>query len=987
MNLAQRSFAAGEVAPALYARTDLSKYQTGCRTLRNFLVQRHGGASNRPGTELVREVKDSSRGGRLIPWIFNDEQTYVLELGERYLRIHQDGGVLVVSGVVGWVTATLYAVGDLRSIGGVTYYATLAHTSGGTTEPGVGASWQTAWYALSGTVYEIPTPYDAADLPLITFAQSADVLTLAHPDYPPRELARSAHTRWTLAPVVLGPAIGQVTNLGATGGSVGALRYWAVTAVDEATNEEGLPTFFSAIDRIPSPATPVALSWSPVGGAVEYNVYYSEDGLTYGFKGAAGGTALTQSDTAWTTTSSSITTTLNVTVVTAADQARNPVVATIASKAYNGAYAVRGRITVSSSGVGADATQGIVRAYYSRDGEARVDAGIVSDNHFVYGDDSRTDAFAGSVTVPDNGYATLTIDLVAEVWQQIASGSPIASASIDTSAAPDNVITWSTTGNGFLDTGSAVNLQQAPPTQPSLFAADGDYPAAVGIYQQRRFFAASRNAPETVWGSRTGSYRNFAVSTPLQDDDMVSWRFGGKQMNAVRHLLDLGRLVAFTSGSEQLIKGDENAAGVIRPGEINPSKLSANGCSALVPPLEVGASAVFVQAQGSTVHDLTPVSTDSYEGNDLTVFSSHLVEGYTLVDATYAQKPNGVLWFVRDDGVLLSLTYLREHGVWGWARHDTDGLVEKVCAIPEGREWRLYLVVQRTINGATKRYVERMAVRTITPLTAQRDFIFTDSTLSYDGWHTGATTITLSGGVAWDSGETLTATASAGTYVAGDVGNALHLIGSDGSLVRAAIEGYTDATHVTVRADRVVPVGMRGVAVTTWARAVDEFTGLSHLEGKDVAVLADGFVVSSPNNADVQTLTVSGGSISLGRPYAVVRVGLPYISDFETLDLDTPSGQSRKGKKSSVKRVGLFLDKTRGVYTGRAFPTGDDPLENLDPYPSRESEDTDSPPDLVTDDIHVPIVSAPDTNARIVVRQVDPLPVTILAAITEGDLG
>lgn len=989
MNIAQRSFSGGELSPSLYARTDVQKYTVGARTLRNFFPLRHGGATNRAGTELVREVKDSTMPARLIAWIFNDTQTYLLEFGDRYLRLYQNGGVLVVTGVAAWVVTTVYTVGDVRSDGGVNYYCTTAHTSAAGTEPGVGATWSSVWYPLTGTVYEIPTPYAATDLALLKFAQSADVMTLVHPSYAPRELSRTSATRWTLTTIPIGPVIGQVTGLAASGGSVGAIKYWAVTAVDEATNEEGLPVFYSGINLIPSVATPTTLNWNPVVNAIEFNVYSSDDGVTYGFKSAAGGTHTTVSDTAWSSASDTVSTTVSGSTVQSSAQARNPLAPiTATQRAYDGTYTVKGRLTLSAVNGTPIYVLGNIRAYYSRDGEARVDAGIIASRFQYRGGTISLEPFSGVVNVPDNGYTALQIDLVPEVSGGTGTpGLTTFSMTVDETTGPNNSISWGVATIAYVDTGVAANYQQAPPNQAALFNAPNDYPGAVGIYQQRRFFAATGNEPERVWGSRTAIYRNFATSIPLQEDDMVSWRFAGKQVNVVRHLLDLGRLVAFTSGSEQLIKGDENAAGVIRPGFINPTKLSANGSADRMPPLEVQESAIYVQAQGWAVHDLTPIAGSGYQGTDLTVFSSHLFEGYTLTDWTYAQKPHGLVWAVRSDGVLLSLTYLREHGVWGWAHHDTDGLVENVCALPEGREHRVYLVVNRTINGVTKRYIERMASRTITPLTNQRDFLFSDSTLSYDGWALATGTITLSGGSTWGNGETLTATATASVFVAGDVNNAIHLVGTDGSLVRAVIEGYSAGTVVTVRPDRVVPVGMRNVAITSWARAVSTFSGLSHLEGKRVSVLADGFVIASPNNADYGTpITVTGGVIALARPYAVVRVGLPYTSDLETLDIDTPNGPSRKTRKGIVKRVGLYVEKSRGLYVGRAVPTGIDPLENLDIYPPRESENPDLPPGLLSEDVHIFVASQPDTNGRIAVRQVDPLPATILAAIPEGDL-
>src|SRR5436190_3531557 len=926
-SVAFRSFAGGEVAPALYARTDTHRYQTALRTMRNFIAQRHGGAANRPGTELVREVKTSANVARLIKFIFNAEQSYVLELGDRYVRFHQNGGVLVVSGVAAWVTATAYAAGDLTSQGGVNYVATAAHTSGATTQPGIGADWNTVWYALTGTVLEIPSPYVAADLAKIKVSQTADVLTMVHPSYPPYELRRYSNTKWVLAAIVFGPSIGQVSAIGSSGGSAGASLSWAITAIDESTSEEGLPVAYATTNRIPSATTPTILSWTPVPGAVEYNVYRSADGVTFGLLGPAGGTLQTASDTAWTSASDSVvTTTQGVTVVSGA-QARNPIAAiTATERAYDGAYRVKGRITLSAVGGTPSFTTGAVRAYYSRNGEARVDAGVLYTRHLFGAGSITNEAFTGVINVPDNGYTTLTIDLVPEVLGTANFGTPTFTMTVDVSAGPNNAIEYTKSTIAFSDVGNAVNYQQAPPSQASIFNAANEYPSAVGVYQQRRLLASTSNEPERVWASRSGAYKNFATSTPLQEDDMVSWVLAGRQVNAVEHMIDLGELMVFTSGTEQRVRGDQ--AGILRPGEINPVKLSAHGAADMPAPLEVGDSAIYVQARGAVVRDLKPIAdAGTYEGTDLTVMASHLFEGYTIADWDYAETPNGTVHAVRSDGVLLGLTYLREHNIWGWHRHDTDGVVENVCVVPEGVEDRVYLVVRRTIGGATKRYIERMARRYFAAID---DAVFLDSSLSYDGRHTGTTTMVLSGGTNWTYDELLTITASIAAFTAGDVGNAIHLTDAGGNLIRFTLLSYTSTTVMQGKAHKTVPATMRGIAVGngsgSWAKAVASFTGLSHLEGKQVSAIADGYVVASPGNSDYGTpLTVAGGAISLARPYARVRVGLPYVSDLETLDIDTAGGPSLKTKTINIKRVGLILERSRGGFVGRSFPTGTDP--------------------------------------------------------------
>jgi len=349
-----------------------------------------------------------------------------------------------------------------------------------------------------------------------------------------------------------------------------------------------------------------------------------------------------------------------------------------------------------------------------------------------------------------------------------------------------------------------------------------------------------------------------------------------------------------------------------------------------------------------------------------------------------------VVWCARSDGKLLGLTYLREHDIWGWHWHETDGIVENVCVVPEGDEDRVYLVVRRVINGATKRYIERMATRYITN---QEEMIFVDSALSYNGWSgTPTTTITLSGGTAWTDQELLTATASVGNFVAGDVGNVvimqiLDANGVETDRIRLTISSYTSATVVQGFSNKTVPAGLRATAKTTWALAKKTMSGLSHLEGKSVSVLGDGYVVASPNNAAYPVVTVTAGVATLPAPYAVIHIGLPYISDFQTLDLDAAGQSTIKDKKVLINRVLLFVEESRGVWVGMPDqPTTALPLKGLQEYKARAEEAYGSPIAPKTDSIEINIESNWNSNGRVLVRQVDPLPLTILSASPSGYL-
>lgn len=532
----------------------------------------------------------------------------------------------------------------------------------------------------------------------------------------------------------------------------------------------------------------------------------------------------------------------------------------------------------------------------------------------------------------------------------------------------------------FSDTGLDADTEDNPPADDGLFASTDNYPAAVAYIQQRLFFFSSNNDPEGAWGSRIGQFSNFTYKLPNREDDRIQFNLVGRRVNRIKHALDLGMPVLFTETGVWKLEGD---AGLLTPAAINPRRQSGFGCGDL-PPIELGESALYVQARGSVIRDLNfAIDRDGYRGNDLTVFAAHLFDGYTIVDWDYQEIPHSVVWAVRSDGKLLGLTYIREQEIVAWHEHDTDGFVENVCVVPEGSDDIVYLIVRREIDGQTKRYIERMTQRRIDDI---KDFVGMDSSLSYDGRNTDDShTMTLSGGTAWDETETLTLTSSAAFFASTDVGNQIHMRDDDGNLVRVTITAYTSSTVVSGTPDRTVPVALRS-ATSNWARAVDQLTGLWHLEGKDVSILGDGAVVASPHNDRYETVTVTDGAIMLQECFAVIHVGLPYFCDLETLNIDMPQGETLSDKMKGISAVSIAVEKTRGMFIGGRPPEDDDedPIEGLYEPKVRQYEGYDETPDLLTDTITQNIQPSWSKGGRIFIRQIDPLPMTVLSVAPTG---
>ena len=244
-----------------------------------------------------------------------------------------------------------------------------------------------------------------------------------------------------------------------------------------------------------------------------------------------------------------------------------------------------------------------------------------------------------------------------------------------------------------------------------------------------------------------------------------------RQLNRISDLTPLADLLPLTVGGEwRMTTGVDN---VVTPSTVGFKPQSYFGASKL-PAQVIGRTAVFVQQQGQLVRDLTyTFQLDGYDGGDLTSLADHLVENHTLIDVAHSKSPYSVIWYIREDGVMLGLTYMRDQQVVGWHRHDTDGIYESVCCIPETTQVATYVAVQRTINGQLVRYIEKIASRLNTDIV---DAFFVDAGLTYDGRNAAATTIRINDSIGYtqDTTHTITSSAPIFTGTATDVGDMLY---------------------------------------------------------------------------------------------------------------------------------------------------------------------------------------------------------------------
>jgi hypothetical protein len=675
-NVILNSFASGELSPSLYARVDLAKYKAGAALLRNFFVDYRGGVSNRPGTRFIAQSPSApDLNVRLIRFQFSTLQAYMLEFGNFYMRVYMDGGLVlhpaaaissisqsnpavvtqIAHGFTNGDQIYFSGVNGMTEVNGRVFLITvvdpnsynLFEISGGNiNSTGYGA------YVSGGTAakaFLIETPWGSNDLPKLKFTQSADVMTLVHPDYPPYDLTRTDHDNWTLAEVNFNPSIATPTGVAVTTTAVGPVYYsYLVTAIDADGNESAPSAVVTvaSVDLTNSTTPPtITVTWSSVNGASFYRVYKT-----------------------FRTT-------------------RVPTAAT--SSAY------------SSSQFGLlGATVGI----------SFEDANIAPD--FATRPPNHADPFGPSpitnVTVVSGGSGITTADTISitdafgsgAVLLPIISGGVLQHVSVISGGRDYAAPTISMTSGGV-----------APVLSATLGEAVGNNPSAVTYFEQRKVYAATLNEPQRFWMSQPGLYTNFDVTDPVKADDSISAVLASTQVNAIKSMLSMpSGLIMLTAGGAWQVSGGAQGASVT-PTTVSAKAQSYNGVSDLEP-IVINFDILYVQTLGSIVRDLSyNYFANVYTGSDITVLSNHFFYGYTLQQWAWAEEPYKIVWAVRDDGRALALTFLKEQEVYGWTLHETDGLFEDVATVGEGAEQSVYFVARRWVNGISVKYIEILHTR------------------------------------------------------------------------------------------------------------------------------------------------------------------------------------------------------------------------------------------------------------------------------------
>jgi len=698
------------------------------------------------------------------------------------------------------------------------------------------------------TPYEIDTPYlTESDLRGLHAVQMADVMWLACRGHHRQKLSRLADDNWTLVPVsstpdIAAPVMISITVSDAPSGVTPTppvkTRYmYCVSAVD-AQGAESLPSVPIISDagiNIATTEGTVTLLWEPVAGAVFYKIWK-------------------------------------------ALPAHGDLVPLPSEQFGFAGYSYGNSFT--DSNVVADFTQ----------------APIQSADPFAPG------ALTGyAITAPGSGYEPGESAIV--VSDTTGTGAVVYPVHDDNTANVAGAIV----GLYIADPGQGYTAPTATATGAgSGFAAtftvgptSGLEPAAVGLFQQRLVYASSDNRPNMIVASRPGSPDDFRKSNPTVDSDAFNLEIFDTQVSRILWLRSLpgGLLIGTNSSVVQLTGGSSSAASPVAVSPTNAVIVPQSFYGSRdIMPVTIDNNLLFVQSEG-LVRDLQyNVFSNTYAAADVTVMAQHLFEGRGIVDWCWQDVPNKILWCVMGDGGLLSLTYLRAQEVFGWARHDTGGLFESVCAIREGDASAVYLSILR--GGA--RCIERLATQ----------IYLQDS----DAWQLDSALSTASFYPAGDlqvmqpAGSGVEALADADVFLAGDVGKIINAGAS-----RATIVSVTDPRHALVDIDREFPPYPYPPGSWRMDPVVSEIAGLDHLEGVTVDALVDG-VAQGP-------FTVSDGSITLTAPGSQVVVGQLILAQLQPLYAEPGGGGTVQGKRKKVAAASIRLRNAQGLKYGTSFAT------------------------------------------------------------------
>ena len=904
------AFTGGVFSRSILGRSDVEKYDLGLAEGLNWFIHYQGGASTRPGTVFLDYLQDDDKDARLAEFKFSSRlaDTYLLVFTKDRLRFMQNGAYVLeaAKSVTGIAanTFTCVAHGFLNND-----WVKIPQI------PGAGTYQITNKFANSfqllnpdGSAYVFTGTYN----PATTVSR---IYTLAHP-YAPADLPDLlfSQTRDQVTITHLDYPPYRLSRFAATNWTLAAIN------LDGNTTAPGALTLTAQVAG--TSGAVYGVTAVNASGQESYLSDYTVNELTNNFTATAGSMKI-----AWTGLSGTL---------------------------YYNVY----RSIVFPVGTEATFAQelGLIGRTVA---PVFIDANIVPD--FTIPPPAMNNPFAqGKITAIDvtaagAGYTKAT----ATVTVTGAPGTGFVGKPIVSSTGTILGVIIINPGSGYVSPTVAFGGGGAGATATATAgAATGTFPRCSTLLQQRRIYAGTDSQPMTLFASRPGLPDNFSSSLSGTDADSFVLTIDAPDVNPIKYCLAFpSSMLAFTENAVWQIKGAEMKA--VTGASAIAEPISGTGI-ADVPPMFIEDEVLYLNSAGSEVRLLRPEArAGQAQTANASLYSSDFFDLSNIIESWgFAKEPYRLLWAQRKDGTFLSLTYMPDQNVYAWSNHETKGLVYQITGLSEKHQDRIYMIVQRLVGGVWKKYVERLSSRSPDSV---EGMISVDAALT-TSFNKPAATINFT-----DS----TAVTDVGVFALTDVGS--HIRAGNG---RAIVLAYTNSTHVTIgwqiaNTERYPQTaGYRTYSSGQWSldKPFTTVSGLNHLEGRTVDVLADGNVLDQQ--------TVVGGSIPIPGGASFACVGLPFDARLKTLPLHASDLIiAAKGKR--IVGAALRLLDSRGLKVG----DGDTRYEMKD----RTFEQFDEPTWFQNGLKEIAIASSWEFDGSLVVEKTGPLNATLLGLVLKAE--
>lgn len=585
MYIGQVAFTTGEVSPDVSSRFDLEQYKSALLLAENAVIRPYGAVARRQGSQFIGYAKHNDKPVRLFEFTTNKNQSFMLEFGDRYVRV-----------------------------------------------------WRNGVY----TNVEVATPFEADIVGELNCIQSGDVMFICSGKYPIQTLSRYSDADWRLGAYKLTEQ--PYDEINTDNGHTLTVNGDTITSTKDLFTQDMVGSVIQIAYYVEAVHTKSA------GEVVEKKVrknYYtpSYTEKTYNNINYNVGTFSTDTELSWKFTT-------------------------------HGTWEGTVKLQISNN-----------------DGQTWKDyRTYTSKNDYNVTDTGKIEAGARLKYISDIKGGSVNCDLSILPFTQY--GIVEINSVTDAKNAKVNVL------NG---------IKEGEPSHQWKLGSwnmGRGYPKLCTFYQDRFVVAATDSKPNFIWFSRTGDYPNFGVEKvggTITDDSAITLPVINRKMYEIRHLVPANDLIVLTSGNEWIVDGSKT----ITPTNCYLKTQTQRGALKCEPQF-IGNRCVFVQERGGTVRDMGySYESDNYTGQDLTLFVKTLVKGHVAVTSAYAQDPDSIIYYVRDDGQLNCLTYIPEQKVYGWSHFVTNGKYRYVESVAEGEQDTIYFVVDRVINNKNVKCIER----------------------------------------------------------------------------------------------------------------------------------------------------------------------------------------------------------------------------------------------------------------------------------------